>query len=74
MAFSGLQIEANEFIPRGSWCCFCGPHLIGVITKDRRDFLKKFGLQVELPPRTTRLVLDPDEYQALLLETKEASR
>lgn len=68
MTYAGLQIETNDLIPRGSWCCFAGTQLLGVITKDRRDFLAKFGLSVQLPARTTRLIVDPEQYRAIMSE------
>lgn len=68
MTYAGLQIESNDHIPRGSWCCFAGSQLLAVITKDRRDFLEKFGLQAELPERTTRIVVDPDQYRTIRSE------
>lgn len=71
MTYAGLQIESNDHIPRGSWCCFAGTQLLAVITKDRRDFLDKFGIAVTLPVRTNRIVVDPEQYRTIRGEIEE---
>lgn len=65
MIFLGLQIEKSDLVPPGCWCLWAGDQLITVVSKARRDFLAKLGLQVELPVSTTKILVDPEEYNRL---------
>lgn len=65
MKFPGLQIEKSDLVPQGCWCLWAGDQMISVVSKGRRDFLAKFGLKVELPVSTTKILVDPEEYSRL---------
>ncbi len=65
MKLHGLTIEASEMAPPGAWCLWAGNRLIGIVGKSRRDFLAKFGLQIELPIETTKIVVDLAEYDRI---------
>jgi len=59
-------------IPDGWWVVFYHETVIGVIKKERRDFLAKFGLSVQLPAKTTKIMVDEVEYARIRASLKEA--
>lgn len=63
---ASLILERSDLLPNGTSVWKRGNEVIAISTVARRDWLRLFGMQPEMPADATTVVLSPADYDELL--------